>query len=28
MVRDGATYIGYVRAKDQPIMWMEVSREP
>jgi len=28
IVRDGATYIGYIRAKDQPIMWMEVNREP
>jgi hypothetical protein len=27
IVRDGATFIGYVRAKDQPIMWREVSRE-
>jgi hypothetical protein len=25
---DSATFIGYVRAKDQPIMWREVSREP
>ena len=27
IVHDGATFIGYFNAKDQPIIWMEVSRE-
>jgi hypothetical protein len=27
VVRDGATFIGYLKEKDQPIIWMEVSRE-
>jgi hypothetical protein len=27
VVRDGATFIGYFKAKDQPIIWREVSRE-
>jgi hypothetical protein len=28
IVRDGATFVGYFKGKDQPIIWMEVSREP
>ena len=27
VVRDGATFIGYIKATDQPILWIEVSRE-
>jgi hypothetical protein len=27
IVRDGATFIGYFKGTDQPIMWIEVGRE-